>query len=384
MRLFGYRKISFENASELSLAIASLLRSGISAQSDNEGNLYIRERDYLKNKDNILWQKAKSISKPMGLSPRLRGLFKRRATLAAVVISLLLMLASPTVVWDVRVSGNQLLSERDVTSALQSLGLTVGAPWHTIDKSDIEASLLDACPEISWVNINRRGGVAYIEIIESLLPPNDNAEQGYCNIVASVDCVISEISVISGYATVSVGQSVRAGEVLISGVLPDTAGGGFCRAEGNVKGIVDDEITVNVSRSYTEKQYSEGRKSALSIKILNFSINIFKIYGNYGQKYDIIKNNEFCRLFGKYDIPISVQTEFTLPYTERELFRSDSELTGYASVRMRLALLARTETAELCRASSSGEFTDDGYIMRTSITVIEEVGASSVFTADEK
>ena len=382
MRLFGYRKISFENASELSLAIASLLRSGISAQSDNKGNLYIRERDYLKNKDNILWQKAKSISKPMGLAPRLRELFKRRATLAAVIVSLLLMLASPTVVWDVRVSGNELLSERDVTSALQSLGLTVGAPWRTVDKSEIEASLLDACPEISWVNINRRGGVAYIEIIESLLPPNNNAEQGYCNVVASVDCVISEISVISGYATVSVGQSVRAGEVLISGVLPDTAGGGFCRAAGSVKGIVDDEITVNVSRIYTEKQYSEGRKSALSVKILNFSINIFKIYGNSASKYDIIKNNEKCRLFGKYDIPIWVEAEYTVPYTEIPLVRSDTELIDYAGESMRKTLLSRTESAELCRASSSGEFTDDGYTMHTSITLIEEVGRVTVFTAE--
>lgn len=384
MRLFGYRKISFENASELSFAIATLLRSGISAQSDNKGNLYIRERDFLKNKDNISWQKAKNISNPMGLAPRLRALSKRRATLAAITISFLLMLASPSVIWDVRVSGNELLSERDVTSALEPLGLTVGMLWPMVDKSEIEASLLDACPEISWVNINRRGGVAYVEIMESVLPPKDDIEQGYCNIVATVDCVISEISVISGYATVSVGQSVRAGEVLISGVLPDEAGGGFCRAEGSVKGIVDDEITVKVSRSYMEKEYSEGRKSALSIKILNFPINIFKIYGNYGQKYDIIKNNEFCRLFGKYDIPISVQTEFTVPYIEKELFRSDSELIAYASERMRLALLARTEAAELCRASSGGEFTTDGYFMRTSITVIEEVGASSVFTADEK
>ncbi len=384
MRLFGYRKISFESAADLSVAIASLLRAGVSAESDGNGNLYIRERDYLKNADNILWQKSKSISEPLGLTSLIGRISKRRATLVAVIISLLLTIASPSVVWDVRVSGNERLSDDDVASALAPLGLTVGALWSRVDRSVVETALLDACPEISWVNINRRGGVAYVEIMEAALPPKSDTDEGYCNVVASVDCVISEISVTSGYAAVSVGQAVRAGEVLISGVLPDEAGGGFCRASGSVKGIVDDEITVSVSRFYTQKDYSEGIKSALTVKIFNFSINIFKIYGNYGQKYDIIKDNQNCRLFGKYDIPISTETEYTLPYTENVISRSDTELTTYASESMRQALLLRTESAELCRASSNGEFTADGYLMQTKLTVIEEVGKISVFAAKEK
>ena len=384
MRLFGYRKISFESPADLSLAIASLLRAGVSAESDGKGILYIRERDFLKNTVNISWQKAKSISKPLGLAALVRSLLKRRATLVAVLVSFVLTIASPSVVWDVRVSGNERLSDNDVTSALAPLGLTVGALWSGVDRSVLETALLETCPEISWVNINRRGGVAYVEIMEAALPPKVDTEEGYCNVVASVDCVISEISVTSGYAAVSVGQAVRAGEVLISGVLPDEAGGGFCRASGSVKGIVDDEITVSVSRSYTEKDYSEGIKSALTLKIFNFSINIFKIYGNCGEKYDIIKNNENCRLFGKYDIPISVETEYTVPYTEDVIARSDTELAAYASESMRRELLSRTECAELCRASSSGEFTADGYLMQTKLTVIEEVGKSSAFTAEGK
>ena len=382
MRLFGYRKIGFESAADLSFAIAVLLRSGISVHSDGKGNLYIRERDYLKNIDNKSWQKAKYVSTPLGLMPLVRRLFKKRATLVAVVLSLLLMIASPSVVWDVRVSGNELLSEEEVASALEPLGLAVGASWSRFDRSLVEAALLDAYSEISWVNINRRGGVAYVEIIEAALPPKEDSDAAFCNVVAAVDCVISEISVTSGYAAVAVGQAVRAGEVLISGVLPDEAGGGFCRASGSVKGIVDDEITVSVCRNYTKKEYFEGVKSALAIKIFNFSINIFKIYGNYGAKYDIIKNNENCRLFGKYDIPISIESEYTLPYTDEELSRSDGELVAYAAESMRQALLSRTENAELCRASSSGKFSADGYTMSTQISVIEEVGRVTVFTAE--
>ena len=331
-----------------------------------------------------MWQKAKSVSNPLGFFSLARGLLKRRLTLIAVVISLLLTIISPSVVWDVRVIGNELLSESDVTSALEPLGLAVGASWSSIDRSVVEAALLDAYPGISWVNINRRGGVAYVEIIEAALPPEEDSQMGYCNVVASVDCVISEISVTSGYATVSVGQAVRAGEVLISGVLPDEAGGGFCRASGSIKGIVDDEISVGVSRSYTKNEYSEGVKSSLTVKILKFSINIFKIYGNSDSKCDIIKNNEKCRLFGKYDIPVWFETEYTMPYTEMTLVRSDAELIAYATESMRQELLSRTEHSELCRASSSGEFTADGYTMHTSLTVIEEVGRTSVFMAEEK
>ena len=74
--------------------------------------------------------------------------------------------------------------------------------------------------------------------------------------------------------------------------------------------------------------------------------------------------------------------EYTLPCTvvKREL--DSAELVRVASEKMRQAILERTADSDLVRARTSGDFTDGGYSMTTTITVIEEVGCDSSLTAE--
>lgn len=381
--IFGYRRITYKNGAELAATLEILMRLGIGAQTVGERELYISERDYSRNIDNNQWQNAENISQPRGLVAAVRALLGRRSLLLAILFASAVVVLSPSLVWDVRVLGNERVSEADIKDSLDSAGLYVGRPWRSIDRSEVETRMLSECPEISWISINRRGSVAYVEVIESELPPDTEKPPEYANIVAASDCVITEISVVSGYAAVSVGEVVKAGDVLISGVIPSEARGGFCSAEGSVKGIVDDEISVFIEREYTEKLYSDGKNTALKIKILNFPINIFKIYGNSGDKCDIIEFNEVCRFLGRYEIPVFVLREYTLPYEEAVIRRTDAELVSFAGERMRAAILARTTNGELARASSSGRFLDGGYTMTTKLSVVEEIGTTVPFALDE-
>jgi similar to stage IV sporulation protein len=253
----------------------------------------------------------------------------------------------------------------------------VGSLWRDIDVGRVELALLDSDPDIGWVAINRHGSVAYVEIIETSLPPEKTETSLYSNVVATRDCVIRDITVTSGYAVVEVGDVVRRGEVLISGIPPAGTIGSFCHAEGMVLGECDEELFVEISRDKVEKELGEGSKSALSVKILNFSINIFKIYRNYVTECAIIENNEKCRLFGRYELPIEIVTEYSIPMTESIVRLTDTELVTLASEKMREAILSATSDAELLRLSTSGEYTNNGYRMKTTVTVIESVGEDS-------
>ena len=374
--VFGYRRLTFESAKDRADMATALMHKGASAEFRGELELIIRERDYLKNTNIILGQKCKISDNPEGLLPLFRRALRLKFSLAALLFTTLLITLSPSLVWDVRVLGCERLSEAEVESTLSSLGLFAGAPWRKINSDATELSLLDSYPEIGWVSINRRGSVAYVEIIESAIPPSKE-EALYSNVVATRDCVIRDISVSSGYAAVKVGQVVRRGEVLISGIPPEETGGELCHASGIVLGECDDEIFVETHRSYTAEVLGDGGKSGLSIKILNFSINIFKIYRNYGRECVIIENNKKCRLFGLYEIPIEILTEYSIPKVENTLTLTDAELVADAAERMREEILHRTKDAELLRLSTSGEFTDGGYVMKTTVTVIEQVGESS-------
>ena len=80
---------------------------------------------------------------------------------------------------------------------------------------------------------------------------------------------------------------------MISGVIPQSLGGGYCYAEGSVKGRYNTEIQAHSDREITDRQYLSDALYTFSVKIFNFKINIFKNCGKMPANYDIISKNNF-------------------------------------------------------------------------------------------
>ena len=380
--VFGYRILHCESSAVRMEMMANLMRRGISATTHGECDILIRERDYVQNTDYISRQNCIIDDKPHGLLPALKSALKQRISLFALLVVIALNLLAPTVVWDVRVSGCETIPESYVKDALAASGVYVGTPWHRLNLGQIETNVLAEYSDIAWISIYRRGSVAYVSVREAHLPPATDTDSYYSNVIAAEDCIITDITVTQGYPVVKVGQVVKRGEVLISGIPPAGSGGKPCHAVGQVFGSVDAAISVEIPSVIEEKSYGDGQKSGLSVKILNFFINIFKIYRNSAEECVIIENNENCRLFGRYDIPVSFVHEYTVPCTVVKRDLNPAELVRAASEKMRQAILERTADSDLVRARTSGDFTDGGYSMTTTITVIEEVGRDSSLTAE--
>ena len=156
--------------------------------------------------------------------------------------------------------GNESVTDGEIILALAEEGFEIGDFWFNIDKGEIETSFLLNNKKISWININRRGSVAYVKVIESDVnhsAPDDRT--GYSNIVASSDCVIEEITVKQGTAMVKPGDVVKKGDILVAGVMPSESGGGFCYADASVIGRVSDTVSVQIDRK-TEKITQNNKK----------------------------------------------------------------------------------------------------------------------------
>ena len=72
-------------------------------------------------------------------------------------------------VWDVRVEGGGAEIEGEIIDQLSSGGLRVGERWSRIDKSELEVNTLKISENIAWLNINRRGSVAYVTVFPKLV-----------------------------------------------------------------------------------------------------------------------------------------------------------------------------------------------------------------------
>ncbi len=377
--ILGYRRIG---AACGSAELASrLLRLGISAQIAADGSATVSERDIARVRAAL--GGSVTVSEPLGLVGIYRRTRYKALTAVSLLVSFLLVTYLSGAVWDVRIEGNTTLTDSSVRESLAKCGFSVGKRWHSVDTAAIEAKLLSECRSISWVNINRRGTVAYVTVSESDLPDEQgDSRTGYANIVATCDCVIEEITVVRGRAEVKRGDAVKRGDILISGIIPDASGGGFTYAEGSVIGRVEECISASVCREYAVRGEKSEKCAALSVKIFDFQLNIFKKYRNFGDEYVIIKEIDSFSLPGGARLPLQIFTERAIIYSTVPASYTDEELVRIAAARLDALTVSRLSSATLYRLRTDGGFTDMGYEMHSIAVFAEEVGTPLEFSAE--
>ena len=293
--LFGYVTVKISPHDIPTLA-GRMMRLGISAGISSDGVINVRY-SRIKRFEELLSDVEYNVSDPKGLFGALYRLRKRYGFIAAALISLVLLVLSRTVVWDVRIEGVEEDVREELISVLSDSGLSVGMPWHKIDKSSVEAKALLASDGVGWINVNRRGTVAYVTAVPKTVVETDDKRGVYSNVVAERDCVIEKITVKRGVAMVKVGETVKAGDVLISGVIPTELGGGVCYAEGSVIGRFSDGTTCFLTAKESEKVYYNASCAKINVKLFKKDINIFKTYRNFDGSCDIIEKKRWRRSY---------------------------------------------------------------------------------------
>ena len=124
-------------------------------------------------------------------------------------------------IWDFRVVGNENVSDEEIVSQLEELGCGCGAFIPSIDFELVANEFLIKSDDIAWISVNMRSSLAVVEVAErkkgekSVAPPRGT----YANLTASEDAEIILPEINSGKSTVSVGETVRKGELLASGAI---------------------------------------------------------------------------------------------------------------------------------------------------------------------
>lgn len=373
--IFGYRRLNID-PENLSLLTSILLRASIPSVINNDGTVTVRERDFDKILKLISGRIKFSYSEALGIYGWWRRLEHKAPIVISTVISVCLVIFLSNLVWDIRVEGNEALTDSEVILTLAECGFEIGDMWSGIDRSEIESTFLDKNSAISWININRRGSVAYIKVLEKEINKEEDKEienSEPSNLVAAADCVIEEITVKRGIAVVKAGDTVRKGDLLVIGALPPESGGGFCNAEATVIGRINDHISVDVARNYEKKTDLNKKLYSCTVNFFKISLNIFKRYGNLTNECVIIENEIKYSLFDRCALPLSVSTSYIMEYASDEVFYTDEELVKIACDRLMALTASRLEGADLLKIKTAGDFTDEGYSISSDIVFLCEV-----------
>ena len=375
--IFGYRLCRVEPRDAPRL-VNALLKLGICSTVSPLGEFTVREKDRRKFTAYARSRVRYEMSQPLGIYGFIERSKHRYGAFLALFFLTLVIVLSGRLVWDVRIEGNDRLSEYAVEDALSKAGFHVGAPWRSIDKKKIETGILANNPDIAWISLNRRGTVAYVRIIES---ENIGAVEVpaplYSNIVADRDGVIEQITVNSGEAVVKAGDVVRAGDVLISGVVESEGGVHFCRASGEVRAQAVGEVYATAPRNETEKAVLKHRIAQIRVVLFNFSINIFKNYRNCEETCDIIEEIREFALFDRFKLPIRIERSYSVQYEETIVSRTSDEMTDAARRELDSRIYSLFKDADVLKLRTTGEFVGDVYRLTSRVVYATDIGKES-------
>ncbi|WP_199618748.1 sporulation protein YqfD [Paenibacillus alkalitolerans] len=160
---------------------------------------------------------------------------------AAFLIGLYLL---SSIVWNIEVSGNDTIPEDRILNAARSEGLFLHQwKWKLKDRSELSQRLSKAVPNVAWIGVEIQGTTVRIQVVESTVPKKREPRNPR-HIVASSDAVITRILAETGVPQVGVNTRVRKGDILISGILGDDQNRKVVVADGDVRGLVWYEYTV--------------------------------------------------------------------------------------------------------------------------------------------
>ncbi len=377
--VLGYHELQVD-ASQLTRAADALLRAGVSTQLSPQG-CFVVPHHRLKRTARVLGTCPHTVGPLRGLFGASVRLRRRYGLLAALVTVVLLWWLSGRVVWDVRVKGELTTEHAVLLQDLAQGGVYAGAKWRDISFSEAETRILASSDTIAWLSIDRRGHVAYVSIVERMThEPPSPPPYTYANIVAARDGVVDEVLVHGGHACVKPGDTVRQGDILIAGALPE---GGLCLAQGEVTALVEDTVSVLVPDVLPLIQTQERRLTRLYVNFFGFSVNILKNDGNSPTGCAIIEETKQWHLFGRYALPVTVMRRYTAQEHTTEQPLTADEMAAVARARLSDAVRDRTEGGELVRIRTEGAFEEGGYRMTAYLVYRAPIGTVQPISVGE-
>lgn len=263
-----------------------------------------------------------------------KALLRRRLLLAGMALLLCFVFFLPSRVFFVQVEGNETVSGRKILAAAEECGIRFGASRRHVRSEKVKNALLSAVPELQWAGVNTAGCVATISVRERSAPPPKNQPHEVTSLVAARDGYIVSGTVTSGTPLFTVGQTVRTGEVLVSGY----ADGGFCiragRAEGEIFAQTSRELTVITPSTAWQRGEERSTKKKVSLIIGKKRINLWKDSGNLDMSCGRIINSYTLTLPGGFVLPISLSVEtlscYEMTVTERDRIHVETSLSSFA------------------------------------------------------
>ena len=241
------------------------------------------------------------IIKKHGIRFKIHKYRKRKGIAVGLLLFFAFLIFMSNFLWTIEVKGNKIIKTEEILSATKTLGVYEGVYKGKIDTYNLPLKLILKKEGIAWCSFNIEGSKLTIEISES--KESEKQKDIAANLVAKMDGVIEKLEITDGIKKVKIGQAVRKGDLLASGLIDNGVRIYTVNADGKVIAKTERNFKFTINKEQTFKEIS-GRKETRSV-ISFFGIKLPLYLGDI--KYSFVDKlyEKRAYMFG-HKLPISI------------------------------------------------------------------------------
>ena len=261
---------------------------------------------------------------------------KRKLLLGGVAFFAIMMYVLSSFIWHIEIIGGEDVSHAAIFTFLEEHGLSTGTFKFTLDARSLQRELLNHFDELSWADIHTRGTRTTVMVAQAIPPQPIIDRHTPAHVVATQDGLITGIATSQGAPLVRQNDVVRAGEMLVSGILelgvdtgmPSTV---YVHAYAEVWARRYHSIEFTVPLAYAHKVYTGRAANRRSLQLLfagNMRIGLPRSVPF--ESYDRVTTRRHPGVGGDYPLPFILITDRYTEFTWETRIRTVEEATELA------------------------------------------------------
>ncbi len=316
------------------------------------------------------WQ----LQERMGSYWHIRGFFRRPVLVVFSALLLFLSLYLPTRVLFVQVVGCSTVPEMEVIQQAASCGISFWTSARQVRSEKVKNALLSQIPQLQWVGVNTKGCVAIISVEEKSVAAQESKEHRINHIVAVRDGLVDEVTVIQGSPACQIGQTVKKGQMLISGYTDCGIVLKGERAEGEVYAQTLRDISVISPRETLRRGKLSGSQKKYSLQI---GKKLIKLWKDSGISYDTcvkITERKQLELPGGFKLPVTLICETYHTYSAQDEAAADMLDTAWLENAARDYIVDQMVAGQIRTAEFTAVPQNSAYSLNGRLTCREMIG----------
>jgi similar to stage IV sporulation protein len=287
-------------------------------------------------------------------------------------------------IWELDVHGNETVSSQEILEALEELGVGLGSFGPAVKSEAISNDMLLRIPKLSWIAVNISGSHADILVRERIPKPLIVDENAPTMVYALKSGIIAKMSVLEGARMFTEGETVQAGDVIVSGVMDSIASGKrIVHAMAEVQARTWYEIPAQTVLQTRKKEYTGKTKTKTAVIIAGIRINFYFNGGISFQNYDKITTENFLVLPTGNMLPLIIVREKYAEYTPRDTRLGILEAQELLQKRLMERLKLQIGDGEIVSTAFDTSLEGDVLKVMLRAECLEQIAAERPFTPEE-